>query len=242
MRVCSIADLHGILDFSVEKCDILCICGDILPLKIQRNDNKSFVWLETTFLNWVNQQPCDRVILIGGNHDFAIYHDPNRIRSIFKDTKVVYLLDEEYVYSVNDKLNIKFYGSPWCHKFYNWAYMDYDDDKLREIFLKMPEDVDVLVTHDCPKGACDVILQDVWWANGEHIGSIGLCEAVIERKPKMMFTGHLHSTNKLGELLGNTMVYNTSIIDENYKLSYKPHYFDINNDKEVIFVNKDDFN
>jgi Icc-related predicted phosphoesterase len=241
MRFCSIADIHGKLNLSIDKCDILCICGDIVPLNIQRNDDLSYAWLETKFLNWVNKQPCDKVLLIGGNHDFAIYHNPDRIREIFKGTKVEYLFDNEFVYQYEEGKQVKFYGSPWCHKFYNWAYMDYDDDQLKETFLKMPDDVDVLMTHDCPYGVCDVILQDVWWADGKHIGSKGLAEAVIEKKPRVMITGHLHSTNKVGEVLGDTMVYNTSVVDETYEMAYQPHYFEVNDDGEIVFLNKEQF-
>lgn len=240
MVFCSIADIHGKLNLSIDKCDVLCICGDVVPLNIQRNDNASFEWLSGSFLNWVNKQPCDKVLLIGGNHDFAIYHNPDKVREIFKDTKVVYLFDNEYSYKDSEGNSTKFYGSPWCHKFFDWAYMDFDDDGLRSIFMDMPNDVDVLMTHDCPYGVCDVILQNVRWADGKHIGSVGLADAVIEKKPKVMITGHLHSTNKEGEKLGDTMVYNTSVVDEGYELRYQPHYFEVSKDG-ISLINKEAF-
>ena len=236
----SIADLHGILDLSIDKCDILCICGDIVPLNIQGNDNASFKWLSENFLNWVNKQPCEKVLLVGGNHDFAIYRNPEKIREIFKDTKVTYLLDDEFVYTDSNGKSTKFYGSPWCHKFYNWAFMDYNDDELRNIFLKMPDDVDVLMTHDCPYGAADVILEKTMWYSGDHIGSKGLADAIEVKQPKVMVTGHLHSTNKSGENVNNTVVYNTSVVNEGYKLTYKPHYFEVS-ENGVKLLNENDF-
>ena len=240
----SIADIHGTLKLTINPWDVLCICGDIVPTQIQKYTDESFEWMEKRFLPWVNNQPCEKVLLIGGNHDFAIYNHPERVRELFKGTKVTYLLDEEFVYTDKDGVSVKFYGSPWCHKFFNWAFMDYDDEQLKELFLKMPDDVDVLMTHDCPYGACDVLLQeDMPWkkATKGHIGSKGLAEAVVERKPKVMVTGHLHSTSKLCEKLGDTDVYNTSVKDEYYNMSFAPHYFSINADKVIELMNKEDF-
>lgn len=232
--------MHGKL-MSIDKCDVLCICGDVIPLNIQRIDEASLDWLSSNFLEWVNSQPCEKVLLIGGNHDFAIYRNPDAVKNLFSGTKVTYLLDEEYVYTDSEGKKVKFYGSPWCHKFYNWAYMDYDEDELEKVFLKMPADVDVLLTHDCPYGCCDIIRQNVWWADGKHIGSIGLANAVGKKKPKVMLTGHLHSTDKDGGKLCDTMVYNTSVVDEHYELVYAPHYFEVSDDHFMKLLNEKDF-
>ena len=36
MKICAISDIHGYLP-KMEECDVVCICGDILPLSIQHN-------------------------------------------------------------------------------------------------------------------------------------------------------------------------------------------------------------
>jgi Icc-related predicted phosphoesterase len=93
--------------------------------------------------------------------------------------------------------------------------------KLRELFNELPEDVDILFTHDAPFGVSDVCFQG-WAADGGHKGCKALRDAILERKPRYCFHGHLHSSNHDEELLGETKVYNTSILDERYLIMYEP--------------------
>ena len=69
VKICAISDIHGTL-IDVPECDILCICGDILPLDIQRNNDESVAWLAGPFQNWLLEAPCKYVIMIWGNHDW----------------------------------------------------------------------------------------------------------------------------------------------------------------------------
>ena len=47
-------------------------------------------------------------------------------------------------------------------------------------------------------------------------------DAILEKKPRYCFHGHLHSSNHEEEVLGETKVYNTSILDERYLIVYEP--------------------
>ena len=49
---------------------------------------------------------------------------------------------------------IKFYGSPWVTKFYDWAFMKLDED-LQPHWDNIPTDTDVLITHGPPKSILD---------------------------------------------------------------------------------------
>lgn len=60
--------MHGNYDFNIEPCDVLCICGDIVPLNIQSYTKPTFKWLEETFIPWCQAQPCKEVLLVAGNH------------------------------------------------------------------------------------------------------------------------------------------------------------------------------
>ena len=97
-----------------------------------------------------------------------------------------------------------------------------DDVVLESRFKRIPEDVDFLLTHDAPYGTSDICMQNVYWNNGEHIGSRPLRDAIIEKKPKYNLHGHLHSTNHNEEILNETKVYNVSILDERYEVTYSP--------------------
>ena len=224
MKVCAISDMHGILNFDIEPCDILCICGDIVPLRVQTYHQGTLEWLAKEFVPWCEKQPCEKVFLIAGNHDWIAMKHPDDWEAMFKDTKITYLYDKEVEYvkeTDDDYQSIRIYGTPWCHQFYNWAFMT-SDTNLEKIYSKIPYKVDVLLTHDAPYGTSDICMQNVYWNNGEHIGSRPLRDAIIEKKPKWNVKGHLHSTNREIEILGETKVVSCSILDESYRLIYDP--------------------
>ena len=68
-KICAISDIHGHLP-EIPECDILCICGDIIPLYIQREFAQSIAWLSGPFQKWALEAPCKHVVMIWGNHDF----------------------------------------------------------------------------------------------------------------------------------------------------------------------------
>jgi Icc-related predicted phosphoesterase len=154
MKICAISDMHGKLDFTIKPCDILCICGDIVPTYIQVYRRETLDWLARDFVPWCDKQPCEKVFLIAGNHDWTAMRSPDDWEEMFKGTKITYLLD-----SLAEYKGLKIYGTPWCHKFFNWAFMTSDED-LKKIYSKMPEGVDILLTHDCSYCNNDILLQE----------------------------------------------------------------------------------
>ena len=76
-KICAISDIHGYLP-DIKECDVLCICGDIIPLNIQRNVDLSIEWLQNDFHGWVKTIPVKQVVMTWGNHDFVgekLYED-----------------------------------------------------------------------------------------------------------------------------------------------------------------------
>ena len=69
MKICAISDIHGDL-IEIPECDVLCICGDIFPLEIQKNPTECHEWFFSEFLPWAEACPCEQVYYIAGNHDF----------------------------------------------------------------------------------------------------------------------------------------------------------------------------
>ena len=225
MRICGISDMHGQYDFSVEKSDILCICGDVFPLMIQDYTKDSEKWVKNRFIPWCNEQPVEKVFVVGGNHDFYLYRHSDKFRELIKDTKIIYLQDESYSHIDNDGRVFKIYGTPWCHQFGRWAFMGYSDEKLKEIYDNMPDDVDILLTHDATYGCSDVLAVDR--RKQGHIGGPALRDIVLEKKPKLHLHGHLHTTNHDKETLGDTDIYCVSLLDEDYIMYYKPLYIEV---------------
>lgn len=98
---------------------------------------------------------------------------------------------------------------------------------LKYHYTQIPEGVDILLSHDAPYGVSDMCYG--WLDQGRtpiHIGNEQLRDAILAKNVKMNIHGHLHSSNHDVELLGDTKVYNVSILDEEYKETYKPFYFE----------------
>lgn len=229
LRICAISDMHGQYSFGISPVNILFICGDIIPLKMQTNKQQSFSWFTKKFIHWCKQQPVDQIYMVAGNHDFflEIYPEPY-VKELLYNTNITILYNEgaEYLDENSNKV-YTIWGSPNCHKFGNWAFM-HPDEYNKEMFERMPKNLDFLITHDAPYGRNDVLLQeDCKWANGEHIGNKQLLEVIEERKPKYHFTGHLHSTDHELKDYNGTQTACVSLLNENYKMVYKPLYLTI---------------
>ena len=84
IKICAISDMHGILDFDIKPCDILCICGDIVPLRVQSYHDGTLKWLAKTFVPWCEKQPCDKAFLIAGNHDWIAMNHPDDWEEMFE--------------------------------------------------------------------------------------------------------------------------------------------------------------
>lgn len=157
MKICGVSDLHGNLP-DIPECEVLCICGDIVGINDQRNIEQSRHWWYNRFTTWVNKQPCEKVIATAGNHDFFIekaYKDGwlNELKqdlNVRTNGKLVILIDESYTYK-----DIKFYGSPWIQPIPfqegKWAFeQDVLDKGKDSYYSKIPQDTNVLITHDNP--------------------------------------------------------------------------------------------
>ena len=224
MKVTALSDCHGLL-LPIEEfkpCELVCICGDISPLNIQANHKKMRKWLIEEFKPWCESLPCDKVIFIAGNHDSALQNQ-DFMQSVFpKYEKVTYLFHENYVYTSREGKEYTIFGTPYCKLFGNWAFMEIDD-KLLQLYNEIPENLDILLSHDQPFGYGDVLeLGSAPWADGSHIGNKPLVKAVLEKQPRLMLTGHLHSTDHSCIEIGNTKRYNVSIKNERYEPVYDP--------------------
>lgn len=222
MKICAISDTHGLhRHISIDPCDILCIAGDISPLNIQGQKSLILTWLKEDFIPWCEDLPANKIFLTPGNHDLVFYKRDKEIKKLFKNTKIVYLVDELGVYIDKDK-EYKIWGSPWCTIFGNWAFMKSPEFELEQ-FQKMPDDIDILIVHDPPYGACDICL-DHPRGNYNRLGNPELTQVIKDKCPKLCVCGHLHSGNHMIERINNTDVYNVSIVNEQYLIHYKPLY------------------
>lgn len=152
MKICGISDIHGNLIKDIPECDVLCICGDIVPLDIQRQMDDSIKWFQNEFANWVKNLPCKKVIVVPGNHDFYLENKLKEWKGfvedyeIYTNGKVRFLVDELFDYK-----GVSFYGTPWINPilFGKWAFEYSTDEAKDNPFEKIPK-CDILLTHDNP--------------------------------------------------------------------------------------------
>lgn len=228
MKIIAISDLHGLLPNIEEDFDLMLICGDICPTYCHDwmfQDS----WIKYDFINWINnlnfKNKDSKVVFIGGNHDNSLEKNENIGSYISKHTndRAVYLLNQSYLFHYKEHDNIKTYkifGTPYCKIFNNWAFM-LDKDGLKEKYSEMPNDIDILISHDSPMiGEIGIVHSGK--KTGNEYGSEYLAEAIYKHKPKYVFSGHIHSGDHNLTEIDGVKLYNVSLLDEDYKPSYKP--------------------
>lgn len=221
MKICALSDMHGQL-VDIKPCDLVLICGDSVSLNMQRYDETTEEWYRYVFKPWADKLPCDKVLWIAGNHDNmqGSYH---AYKEMFPDMdKVTYLEDEGIIVE-----GLKIWGTPWCKVFGRWHFMA-SPEKLKERYSLIPENLDILITHDAPYGCSDVLLDRTcpWWTPN-HIGNKELAEAIKEKKPKYHFSGHLHSCNREIIEWEGVKHANVSILGEDYRIEAEPLYLEL---------------
>lgn len=227
-KICALSDLHGHLP-KIEPCELVLIAGDIVPLHIQFDNSAATIWFLNTFAKWVNSLPCDTVIMVAGNHDKLLERASFIAHAVENMTnfKLIYLSGTTYEYVAESLKHYKIYGSPFCHKFGNWAFMQ-SEEWLKGYYNNIPEDTDIILTHDTPMlGDLDLLPPSQWNPKSVHAGGKALADAIRKINPKYVFCGHLHTCKDKYLKLDNTEIYNVSILDNAYKEIYKPLYLDI---------------
>lgn len=199
MKICGISDIHGNLYNGIPKCDVLCICGDIIPLNEQRSMDASATWWTRRFTKWANELPCKKIIVVPGNHDFYLeklyneeaWAETKEVMRGMTGNKVEMLIDESYTYE-----GTTFYGTPWIKPIEyqpgKWAF-EYPTDEVEDNpFKKIPK-CDILLTHDNPNYNNELF----YYSSGRY---------------KHHLFGHWHD----GVSYGHIGQHNCSILDDGY--------------------------
>jgi len=239
VKIVAISDIHGELLGNLPKGDILTISGDICPVRMSHSPTSQQYWLYNYFLPWckqlISKKTFKHIVFIAGNHDFVFYKALKTHGDIFKNHKkeyknIHYLSDSEITL-----MGVRIYGTPWAPKFGDWAFM-HSEEVLNNYFSKIPEGLDILLSHGPAYYLNDTIMQypDRTSGRDPHIGSKSLREHIKRAKPQYLLVGHIHSGNHecqdwytdYEELNSKiTKSYNVSLMDEDYVISYKPFQF-----------------
>lgn len=206
-KICAISDTHGKdMWLDLPKCDILLFCGDFGIF-----DKSSLSYANY----WFGKQDATHKIFVSGNHDrYLEILGKEKCKELF--TNVTYLQDEMVAIE-----GLRIYGSPWTPIFNNWAFMKPRGSKdLQEIWAKIPENLDFLVTHGPPYQILDESYR------GENCGCEILHREVFKKKPKHSVFGHIHGSYG-NKKVNNIHFYNCSVLDEDYKMTNNPTIIEI---------------
>lgn len=219
MKIAATSDMHGNLDnLDFSNADIVVFAGDIAPLKGFTSWHllEQVKWMNTKFAHLCNAFNTVEFVFVPGNHDkFAI--------SMVKDNVVLqpnaHMLIDEGI-----ELNgLKFYGTPWVPVISHcWAF-EAEHEKLASMFSKIPNGLDVLITHTPPRIENEKLDVSTQYYETEPFGSVELAKEILCKKPKLAFCGHIHSGAHVPVKFGNTTIVNVSRVNEDYDIAYEPY-------------------
>lgn len=201
-----ISDLHGHYP-KLEGGDILIVAGDLTE------SDQQYQYLE--FREWISLQPYKKKVFICGNHDNQIENGNFYFSSEWMGAE--YLCDYGTEFE-----GLKIWGSPWTRRFegmnpHCMAFTCETEEELAEKFAKIPDDIDILVTHSPPHGC--YLDQD---RNGNMMGSTSLADRLWKLSVKLHVFGHIHEGYGFHPVIGNPNWVNASHVNERYEPVNKP--------------------
>lgn len=196
MTILHISDTHGLHRqlTNLPEADIVVHSGDF---SMHGTEEEVF-----DFINWLCDLPYKYKIFIAGNHDDILSGEE------------IEGLDENCYYLNGNSITIegiKFYGIPLFLE-------DQLDGRLERMIEKIPEDTDILISHNAPLGIRD-------YSDGINYGNTNLLYKVNEVKPELHLFGHIHCQAGIDVINGITFS-NGSIVSEG-QIKYTPKAFQL---------------
>ena len=205
--------------------------GDLI---IHAGDLSSMGYQEElkNFFKWYKKLPYDHKVFIAGNHDWGFQDNPAAIALLLEDyPEIDYLQDNIYLLGDDYTSSIKIYGSPWQPRFYDWAFNADRGEDIKQHWDKIPNDIDILVTHGPAWGFLDKV-----HGKGLNLGCEDLTEAIGRVKPKIHVCGHIHTGYGYTKY-NDTHFFNAAALNESYTYTNEPFTFEWNPEtNEVKFL------
>lgn len=202
MIIDCISDLHGFYP-ELDGGDLLLIAGDLTANDLPESYKP--------FYDWVKKADYKCKVVIAGNHDNYLVSRP------FMSCEFIYLCDNVWQYE-----GLKIWGMPWTTTFYGMnphckAFTKNSETELYEYVEKIPDDVDILITH----GPAHHVLDKT--VDGREVGHghlYGYLRYAI--RPKLHVFGHIHEDYGHIEYFSGCISVNASHVNERYEPVNKP--------------------
>lgn len=213
MKIDCISDLHGEYP-TLQGGDLLIVAGDLTG-----SDN---VIQYAHFSTWLHRQNYKKKVLISGNHDGYLEKlGFENVEDVYCSIGIDYLFDSGIEFE-----GLKIWGSPWSKLFKginpHCTAFTGDEELLASKYALIPDDIDILITHEPPFGTLDYkVLFD---GTHFHLGSTALREALDTRFPnlKLHVFGHIHEAYGIHiDDIEHTSI-NASYMNGDYEAVNKP--------------------
>lgn len=211
MKITCISDTHGRhRDVNIKPTELLLFAGDSMTSGWDKEELEDF-------LQWFDVQPAEHKIMIAGNHCRFIENHPEEFRKMLEKFEGITYLEDESV----EIRGFKIYGTPHSKIFCNWAF-NRSEEKLVELFSKIPWDTDILVSHAPQKGVLDSLI------DSREVGEHTLSDK-IKGLPrlKLHVFGHIHNGFGMIKPHGKHISVNASQVNEAYDLTNFPIRLDL---------------
>ena len=228
MIVTASSDFHGYLPDTdiITESDIFVIAGDISPTHIQRDPINLEQWLNTNFCDWAEKVPAKKIIITPGNHDFCFTE--NEFKTKFIRILMNHGLADKVILLENESMTFedkRIFGCPYSD-IPHWAYSTWPTSEGFKAdehgYEKIEGSIDILIVHQAPD------FEDLGTSlqtSRQNFGSDKLLKVILNRRPKYVVCGHIHSGNHNPVYCDGIIMQNVSYLDEHYKPSYEPTTF-----------------
>jgi Icc-related predicted phosphoesterase len=205
MRLVCLSDTHNRTDgLVVPDGDLLLHAGDLT------GHGKADEIAQAA--RWLASLPHRHKVVVAGNHDFLLQDRPAEGRALLGRVPGLVYLEDELV----ELDGLRIYGTPWQPWFYDWAYnLPRDGEELAAVWAKVPDGVDVLLTHSPAYGIVDRT------SRGDLAGCERLRAAMDRIKPRLHVCGHIHEAYGEAVVAGVHHV-NASTCDLSYRAVQSP--------------------
>lgn len=209
-KIVIISDVHGKWNkLIIPPCDVLISCGDY-SFHGEKNMIKDFH-------SWLDEQEANYIISVQGNHEVFVEKHFEEAKAIAIDACPRINFIEEGLVEIE---GIKIWCSAITPHFHNWAYNRWPGENIEAHWRRIPDDIDILVTHGPPHGILDKT------PRGNNAGCPSLLKRILELpKCKYHFFGHIHNDYGYKYFEGKQF-YNTSICGETYMADNNPTIID----------------
>ncbi|MBD1263116.1 metallophosphatase domain-containing protein [Maribacter polysiphoniae] len=203
MKIVFISDTHGQHDLlNLPSGDMIVHAGDVSSRGTHIEVFK--------FLNWFGNLDFKYKIFIAGNHDFFFEIAESSFINSMIPEGVMYLNDTGVEIE-----GIKIWGSPIQPWFNNWAFNRERGEEIKQYWNKIPDNLDILITHGPPNGILDKTIR------GESVGCEDLYDTISKVKPKIHVFGHIHEAYGVESKNGISFI-NASVLNLSYQMTNLP--------------------